>query len=339
MTTPTSQGGGGAPDGGHAAVARPLRTATPRRRSGQLARSEGTAAYLFISPWIIGFLAFTAGPMLASLYFSLTDYNVLQPPTWVGLNNYQQIVQSDDLFRTALVNTVIYMVMFVPAHIIVALIMALLLNAAVRGTPFWRTFFYIPSVTPVVAVAILFRWILNPSGGAVNAMLGWLGISGPGWLTDPGWMKPSLVIMALWQVGSTMLIYIAGLKNVPQDLYEAAKMDGAGALSRFFNVTLPMLSSVLFFTAIIGVISAFQIFAQPALLFEPAGGSSTGALTGGSGNAALFYIMYLFSQAFAYFKMGYASALAWILFVIIIAFTIVQFRLSNRWVYYEGGKS
>lgn len=312
-----------------------------RRSHGRMARREWIAAYLFISPWAIGFLVFTAGPMIASLYFSLTDYDVLQPPTWVGLNNYGQILGSDDQFRQALLNTVIYTVMYVPGSMLVALILALLLNMSVRGTPFWRTFFYLPSVTPIVAVAILWRWILNPDGGAINTMLAWLGITGPGWLTDTHWMKPSLVLMALWQVGGTMLIYVAGLKNVPRDLYEAATVDGAGAVARFFHVTLPMLSSVLFFTAVIGVINAFQIFAQAAVLFEPVGGgaSSTGALTGGSGNAALFYIMYLFNQAFAYFKMGYASALAWILFVIIIVFTIAQFRLSNRWVYYEGGEA
>jgi multiple sugar transport system permease protein len=277
--------------------------------------------------------------MIASIYFSLTDYNVLQPPNWVGLDNYKQILGSDELFRTALLNTVYYTVLYVPLHIIVALGLALLLTRRVRGVPFWRTFFYIPSITPVVAVAILWRWILNPDGGALNQALAFVGIHGPGWTTDPAWMKGSLVLMALWSVGSTMLIYIAGIKNVPQELYEAAKVDGAGALTRFFRITLPMLSGVLFFTAVIGVIAALQLFAQPAVLFEPQGGNSNGTITGGAGNAALFYIMYLFNQAFAYFKMGYASALAWILFVIIVAFTILQFRLSNRWVYYEGGEA
>jgi multiple sugar transport system permease protein len=335
MAARTSGGDPGVRDS--AVTVGPARATRRRGRSGRLARGEARAAYIFISPWIVGFLVFTAGPMIASIYFSLTNYDVLQPASWVGLDNYRQILGGDDLFRQALLNTVVYTAMFVPAHMIVALAMALLLNASVRGTPLWRTFFYIPSVTPIVAVAILWRWILNPNGGAINTVLGWFGLPGPGWLTDPSWMKVSLVLLALWQVGSTMLIYVAGLKNIPQDLYEAAKTDGAGALSRFRNVTLPMLSSVLFFTAVIGVISSFQLFAQPAVLFEPAGGSSNGALTGGSGNAALFYIMYLFNQAFAYFKMGYASALAWILFVIIIAFTVLQFRLSNRWVYYEGG--
>ncbi len=339
MAIDTSSGN---PDSGGATFARQgigalLRR---RRRSGPLARSEATAAYVFISPWIIGFLVFTLGPMVASLYFSLTDYNVLQAPNWVGFNNYTQIFSGDDLFRQALFNTAIYTVMYVPAHIVTALILALLLNAAVRGTPFWRTFFYLPTVTPVVAVAILWRWILNPSSGILNQFLATIGIPGPGWTTDPQWMKPSLVMMVLWQVGSTMLIYLAGLKNIPRDLYEAAETDGAGAIARFFHVTLPMLSGVLFFTAVIGIISAFQTFTEAVVLFEPISGgqSGTGILTGGTGGAALFYVMYLFDNAFAYFKMGYASALAWILFVIIVTFTIAQFKLSSRWVYYEGSQ-
>ena len=309
-----------------------------RTRSSRMARREAIAAYVFISPWIFGFLVFTAGPMIASLYFSFTDYNVLQPPNWVGLANYSQIFSGDDLFRLALSNTVVYTVLYVPLHMIVALGLTLLLNARVRGVPFWRTFFYIPSITPVVATAILWRWILNPNGGAINTVLARFGFQGPGWTTDPHWAKPSLVLMALWSVGSTMLIYIAGLKNIPRDLYEAADIDGAGALARFFHVTLPMLSSVLFFTAVIGIINSLQIFAQAAILFEPIGGSSTG-VSGGPDNAALFYIMYLFNEAFSYFKMGYASALAWIIFVIIVFFTAMQFGLSRRWVYYEGAQA
>ena len=305
-------------------------------RGSRLARGEALAAYAFISPWVIGFIVFTAGPMIASLYFSLTDYNVLQSPNWIGLDNYHQIFTNDDLFRTALLNTVAYAAMYVPAHIVTALILALLLNATRRWSPIWRTLFYLPSVTPVVAVAILFRWIMNPASGVLNQFLGLFGIAGPGWTTDPNWMKPSLVVMVLWQVGSTMLIYLAGLKNIPQDLYEAATTDGAGAIARFFHVTLPMLSGVLFFTAVIGTIAAFQTFTEAVVLFESLNSTNAGGLTGGTGNAALFYVMYLFNQAFSYFHMGYASALAWILFVIIVAFTILQFRLSSRWVYYEG---
>lgn len=296
-------------------------------RPARLARSEAFAAFVFISPWIIGFLVFTAGPMIASIYFSFTNYNVLQPPRWVGLDNYRQIFTSDDLFRKSLFNTIYYTVLYVPLHMATALGLAMLLNAQVRGVPFWRTFFYLPAITPVVATAILWRWILNPSGGALNRALTALGLPAPAWTTDPSWMKPALVLMTLWAAGGAMLIYLAGLKNIPRELYEAAEIDGAGAVSRFFHVTLPLLSGVLFFTAVIGIIAAFQTFAQSAVLFDE---------TGGSDNAGLLYIMHLFNQAFRYFKMGYASALAWILFVVIVSFTILQFKLSNRWVYYEG---
>jgi multiple sugar transport system permease protein len=315
-------------------AARPGPSIWPR---GGAARREAGAAYLFLSPWIIGFIVFTAGPMVASAYFSLTAYNVLQPPRWVGLDNYTQILTGDELFRQALKNTFIYALMFVPAHMLVALTLALLLNRNAHGTPIWRTLFYLPSITPVVAVAILWRALLNPNSGVINTVLGWVGIAGPGWTTDPSWLKPSLVFMQVWAVGGTMLIYLAGLKNIPASLYEAAAMDGAGRFSRFFHVTIPMLSSVLFFTAVINTIAAFQTFAEPAILFAQPGGDPNSGLQGGSGNAALLYTMYLFTQAFTYFRMGYASALAWILFVIIIAFTVLQFRLSSRWVYYEGG--
>ena len=298
-------------------------------RPSAMRRSEMWAALLFISPWVIGFLIFTAGPMLASLYLSFTNYNVLQPARWVGWANYTQIVRYDDMFRKALVNTFFYTLLYVPLHIAVALGLALLLNTRVRGIPLWRTAFYLPSITPIVAVALLWRFILNPNNGAINHVLGLFGIAGPGWTTDPNWVKPGLVLMTIWTGGSTMLIYLAGLKNIPRTLYDAADVDGANALQKFFNVTLPMLSSVLFYTAVIGVIGALQIFAQSAVLLDKQGGPD---------NAALFYIMYLFDQGFSYFKMGYASALAWILFIIIVVLTVLQFRLSRSWVYYEGGE-
>jgi multiple sugar transport system permease protein len=307
-----------------------MRAAAPASRAPRAQRrNEALAAFVFILPWIIGFIVLTAGPMIASVYLSLTNYNVLQPPRWIGFANYQQILTSDDLFRKSLLNTFYYTAIYVPTHMAAALGLALLLNAKVRGVPFWRTFFYLPSITPVVAVAVLWRWILNPNGGAINQGLSAIGIPGPGWTTAPNWMIPLIVLMTTWTGGGAMLIYLAGLKNIPRELYEAAEIDGAGAVARFMHITLPMLFSVLFFTAVIGIIAALQTFAQPVVLFDE---------NGGSGNAALFYIMHLFNQAFAYFKMGYASALAWIIFVIIVAFTVLQFRLSNRWVYYEGGE-
>lgn len=306
--------------------------ALPQRppRFSPMRRSEAVAAYLFMLPWLIGFVVFTAGPMLASLYLSFTSYNVLQPPRWVGLANFTQMLGYDDMFRKALLNTLVYTALYVPLHIMVALGLALLLNARVRGVPLWRTAFYLPSITPVVAVALLWRFILNPADGALNQLLGLFGIPGPGWTSDPHWIKPGLVLMSVWTGGSAMLIYLAGLKNIPQPLYDAADVDGASPWQKFVHITLPMLSSVLFYTAVIGVIGSLQIFAQSVVLLDA---------NGGSDNAALFYIMYLFNQGFAYFKMGYASALAWVLFVIIVALTAFQFWLSNRWVYYEGGNA
>jgi len=296
-------------------------------------KEEAITALLFISPWIIGFLVFTAGPMLASIYFSLTEYNVLQPPEWVGLANYKEILTNDPLFWKSLYNTVYYTALYVPLHLAVALGLALLLNLNVRGVPFWRTFFYLPSITPVVAVAILWRWILNPNSVILNRFLASVGLPAPGWTTDPNWMKPALVLMSLWGAGGAMLIYLAGLKNIPRELYEAAQIDGAGRWARFLHITLPMISGVMFFNLVISIIASLQTFAQPVLLFNTSeGGGST------TNDAVLLYIVYLFRQAFRYFHMGYASALAWIIFVIIVIFTIIQFRLSQRWVYYEGGE-
>ncbi len=313
------------PDGG-ATVATATRSGSAR--STNMARNESIVALLFITPWIIGFLVFTLGPALASVYFSLTNYNVLEPAQWTGFDNYVEILTQDDLFRKSLINTAYYTVIYVPLHIISALAVAMLLNTKVRGVPFWRTFFYLPSVTPVVAMAILWRFILNPQGGILNQGLRSLGLPAPGWTTDPNWMMPALGIMVTWGgAGNAMIIYLAGLKNIPIELYESADIDGAGWWSRTFHITLPMLSPVLFFTTVVGIVAALQTFAQSRVLFDEEGGNA---------NAALLYLMYLFNTAFSYFRMGYASALAWILFVVIIAFTVFQFWLSKRWVYYEG---
>ncbi len=311
---------------GATAAAATLRQGTGR--SAHMARAESLAALVFISPWIVGFLVFTLGPALASVYFSLTNYNVLEPAEWTGLTNYREILTEDELFRKSLINTAYYTVIYVPLHIVSALGVAMLLNTNVRGIPFWRTFFYLPSVTPVVAMAILWRFILNPQGGILNQGLAALGLPTPGWTTDPNWMMPALGLMVTWGgAGNAMIIYLAGLKNIPKELYEAADIDGAGWWSRTFRITLPMLSPVLFFTTVVGIVAALQTFAQSRVLFDEEGGNS---------NAGLLYLMYLFNTAFGYFRMGYASALAWILFVVIISFTIFQFWLSKRWVYYEG---
>jgi len=303
---------------------------TPRRGRGRsvMARKEAIAAYVFISPWIIGAVVFTFGPIVASLYFSFTEYNVLQPAEWVGLRNYREIAD-DDLFWRSLRNSLYFTVLYIPLHIAVALAVALLLNTKVRGLGMWRTFFYLPVVTPVVASAVLWRFILNPQAGIVNRTLRSIGLPAPGWTVDTEWLIRSVVIMAAWQaIGGTMILYLAGLKGIPRELYEAAEIDGAGWWSKLRNITMPLLSPVIFFTLIVGVVGSIQVFAQPRILY--------GDQDGNVPNGGLTYMMYLFSNAFTYFKMGYASALAWILFLVILMITAIQFWGSRRWVYYEG---
>jgi multiple sugar transport system permease protein len=326
MSVPTTSGSAG-PLG--ADVAATASAQGSPGRSSPAARGESRAAFLFVLPWVIGFLIFTAGPAIASFYYSLTEYDVLQPPEWVGLQNYREIFTADELFYKSLRNTIYYTVLYVPLHIISALGIAMLLNTRVRGIPFWRTFFYLPSVLPVVAVAILWRFLLNPQQGAINQLLSAVGLPTPGWTTDPNWMVPALSLMITWGgAGPAMIILLAGLKNIPRELYEAAELDGAGWWAKTRRITVPMLSPVLFFLSIVGIISALGVFAQSRVLYNE---------DGGPGNAALVYMMYLFNTAFEYFRMGYASALAYILFVITITFTLLQFWLSRRWVYYEGG--
>ena len=294
-------------------------------------------AYLFILPWIFGFLALTAGPMVASLYFSFTDYGVQQiagfePTQRVGLDNYRQLLD-DPKVATSLKNTFIYTVMTVPAKMAVALALAMILARIAYAAGFFRTVFYLPDLTPPVAIAILILTLFNGSVGVVNEALGLIGIPGPFWTTDPTWIKPSLAIMSVWTVGGTMVIYLAALKAVPTQLYEAAAMDGAGPWRRFFNVTLPMISPALFFTFIVLTIAGLQTFTEVYTAYFGAG--STGAE---APDAALMNVVYLFRQAFEFFNMGFASAMAWLLFAIIMVVTAVQFVVSRRFVFYQGEK-
>jgi multiple sugar transport system permease protein len=297
--------------------------------SGQLWRGpseETRAACIVISPWVIGFLLFTAWPVVSSLYFSFTKYNVISSPQWVGFANYRKLLTDDTLFLTSVRNTVVYTLIFVPLHVGAALGVSLLLHQARKFTGIFRTVYYLPSITPAVATAYLWIWILNPNDGIVNQGLRALHLPAPAWTVDPTWTKPTIVISQLWLLGGAMIIFLAGLKDVPPSLYEAAKLDGASAWHRFRDVTLPMLSGVTFFITTIATISSLQVFTQGYVMFDK---------NGGPRNSALFVIMYLFKRAFEYFQMGYASAIAWMLFVIIFAITMVQFRLSKRWVYYE----
>jgi multiple sugar transport system permease protein len=286
-------------------------------------------AYAFLLPWFIGFLVFIAGPMVASLILSFTDYSVIQDTHYIGAQNYRDLVD-DPKVAIALKNTFIYTVMSVPLHMVVALALAMLLLNLGRATGLFRTVFYLPTMTPPVAVAILYLLLFNGSTGIINRVLGFFHIPGPFWTTDPSWIKPGLVLMSAWAVGGTMVIYLAALRGVPQHLYEAAAMDGASAWRRFRDVTLPLISPALFFTFIIQTIGGLTEFSRVFTAFFGAGSEDYAT------DAALFYSVYLFRESFQFFHFGYASALAWLLFVIIMMITLVQVRVSRRFVFYQG---
>lgn len=299
-----------------------------RLRSRLRPSDETTAGWVTISPWIIGFVVFTAFPFIASLYFSFTKYDVIHSPQWIGVENYRRLLTNDRLFPIALRNTFIYALMYVPLHLISALSVALLLNQARQMKGFFRTAYYLPSMTPAVATAYLWVWILNPNDGLINRTLRTLHIPAPAWTVDPFWTKPTIVISQVWMMGGAMILFLAAIQGVPKDLYEAATLDGAGRWRRFRNVTLPLISGVTFFIATVAIIASLNVFTQGYVMFDKDGGPD---------NSALFVVMYLFKRAFGsgYFQMGYASAIAWMLFLIILVITVVQFRLAKRWVYYE----
>lgn len=279
--------------------------------------------YGFIAPWLIGFLAFTAWPFLRSVYLSFTRYDIVRPPKWVGLANYQSLVTTDEVFRTSAWVTLKFALVSVPLGIVAGVGLALLLNANVRGIAVYRTVFFLPSIVPTVASTAIFMWILNPQIGLVNGLLAKVGVTGPGWLNDPKWALWSLMFMGLWGVGNSMVIYLAGLKDIPTYLYEAAIVDGAGPLRRLTKITLPMLTPVIFFNLVMGVIGSLQYFTQAFIM--------TG---GGPEDSTRFYALYLFDRAWRYADMGYASAMAWILFLAVVVLTSVLFGTQKRWVHY-----
>jgi multiple sugar transport system permease protein len=282
---------------------------------------------LFVSPWLVGFVVFTFYPIAASFYYSLCDYRVLSPPRFVGLANYSMLAR-DQYFWRSLLNTA-FMFIELPIAVALGIGVAMLLNQAVRGLPFFRTVFYLPAIVPTVAVSMLWLWIFNPDLGLANAGLERLGLPRLGWLVDPATAKPAFILMDLWGVGGGMIIYLAALQGVPQHLHEAAALDGAGPLQRVRHVTLPAISPVIFFMVVTGMIGLFQYFTQAWIMTNPRGGPE---------NSTLFYALYLFQNAFEYFKMGYACAMGWILFVLSLIATILVFRTSARWVYYEEGR-
>lgn len=285
----------------------------------------------FISPWLVGLGVFTAYPVFASLFYSFCDYSVLQAPDWAGLDNYHRLA-GDALFWTALKNTFIYAVFSIPLGMLVALSLALLLNCRVVGTPLFRTVFFLPSIVPVVASSLLWLWIFNGNYGLLNSFLGPVfrlaGSPPPGWLADPAWAMPALILMNLWGVGNSMVIYLAGLQNVPKELYESADIDGAGSWSRFRHVTLPVLSPVLYFNLIMGIIGALQVFTQAFVM--------TGGAAGAPERSTLLYTTYLFSTAFFDLRMGYASAMAWVLFAITVLLAVAATKLVGKRIHYSG---
>jgi multiple sugar transport system permease protein len=300
-----------------------------RPPEGRLHRRETRSALLFISPWVVGFLVFTAYPLLYTGYLSLTDYDVINDPSFVGLDNFRQLLE-DDKIALSLRNTFVFAAMSVPAQLLVSLFLALLLNWAGRASGFFRTAFFLPKMTPPVAIGILLLLLFNGQSGVINTMLGWFGVNGPAWTTDPAWVKPGLVLMGLWTVGGSVIILLAALRNVPQDLYDAARVDGAGFWRQTRHITLPMISGALFFVMIVETIAAFQSFTEAYTAFFGSGNTTY------SNDAALFYSIYLFQQAFEFLHMGYASAMAWVLLAIIMVVTFVQVRYTKRFVYYEG---
>lgn len=288
---------------------------------------EALWGYIWLLPWILGLIVFVLGPILASAFLSLTAYDVLSPPRFIGLQNYQMAFFGDDLFWSSLLRTFEYSVVVVPSSLFGSLFIALLLNSKLKGTNFFRTLFYLPSLTPAVALALIWTWLFSPTVGPINELLGFASIQGPGWFTSPQWALPATAVVTVWASigGATTVIFLAGLQGVPPSLLDAAQLDGAGGWHRFRHVILPMISPTFLFNLILGVIGALKVFTLAYV-----------ATHGGPAYATWFYALHIYREAFEYFKMGYGAALAWIFVVIVLVFTVVQLGLSRRWVYYEG---
>ncbi len=287
-------------------------------------------AYLYLSPWLIGYIALTLVPVLLSIYYSFTSYDVISPAQWIGFGNYVEAFTKDDQFWPALVKTFYYACVTVPIGVGASLLLAVFLNMRVRGTAFFRTLFFMPSLVPVVASTVLWVWMLQPDWGPVNVFLREVvHIRPPRWFQDPSWAIPALMTLALWtSVGGTrMIIFLAGLQGVPEELYDAASIDGANSWTRFWNVTLPLITPTIFFNMVLGIIGSLQVFTSALVATE-----------GGPAYATWFYALHIYKNAFQYFNMGYASALAWLFAILIIALTWIQLRLANSWVYYAGEK-
>jgi multiple sugar transport system permease protein len=293
-------------------------------------RQEALVGYLFILPWLIGFVVFFLGPIIASAILSMTEWNIVGAPEWIGLQNYRTIFTNDARFLKSVQVTLTYSALYLPLEVACGIGLAVLMNQKLKGIGIFRTLFYMPSVVPQVAAALVWVWMLNARYGVVNTVISWFGAEGPNWLGSPQYVLPSLIIIALWGVGGTAIIYLAGLQNIPETYYEAAIVDGANAFQRFTRITLPLLSPTIFFQLVLGLIGVFQTF-TPA--FIAAGG------TGGPLQSGLFYMLYIYNRGFVTLRMGYASALAWILTIFILIVTVIVLRSSSYWVHYETDRS
>jgi multiple sugar transport system permease protein len=288
-------------------------------------RREQWIGVLFAMPWILGFLVFLAYPLVSSFYYSFTSFSVLRKPIWIGLENYREML-GDEVFRLSLKNTLAFTAGSVPLATVAAILLALLLNTRVRGMALYRTIFYVPSLVPMVALGVLWLWVFNSQYGLLNETLRRLGLPDPAWLSDPAWAKWTLVIISIWGTGNAMVIYLAGLQDVPQSLYEAAEVDGARWWGKTRHVTLPMISPVILFNVVMGIIGTLQTFALPYVMFP--GGQPA--------RSTYFFSMYLYDNAFLYQRMGYASAMGWVMFLITLALTLLALKVSAKHVHYEG---
>lgn len=293
-------------------------------------KKEGLQGYLFIAPWLIGLVVFTLGPLLFSLFGSFTNYDVTSQMDFIGLDNYRTMLTRDPLFWISLGNTLYYVVISVPLTIVGAIVIALLMNQKLPGIRFFRTIYYLPSILSGVGVYFLWMQLLSPQTGLINIILSWFGIQGPAWLFDPEWTKPALIFMNMWRVGGSMLLYLASLQSISPDLYEAAELDGAGIGRKFFHITLPLISPIIFFDLITSLIGSFQVFQEAYVM------SANGE--GGPANSLLFFNLHMWNKAFVQFDMGYAMAMSWILFIIVFVLTLINLFLAPKWVHYQGGE-
>nr|WP_313999613.1 sugar ABC transporter permease [uncultured Paenibacillus sp.] len=306
-----------------AVIASRIEARTDKKRRSYKNELNGV---LFALPAILGLLIFTLGPMIYSLYMSFTDYSGSNTPAFVGLDNYTRMFSGEDqYFYKSLGVTVYFVILSVPTGIIYSFLLALLLNRDVKGKAFFRTIFYLPSIVPIIAISFIWLWLLNPDLGLANEVLRSVGLPGSQWIFGENSVVPSLAIMNLWTTGGTMIIFLAGLQDIPRSLYEAIEMDGGSRLDKLWHITVPMMTPTIFFNLIMGIINGFQIFSQAYVMTN-----------GGPNNASLFYVFYLYREAFQFSRMGSASAIAWVLFVIIMALTYLVFKTSRKWVYYEG---